>query len=118
VANFRELRRLLGRQGEVNFTEWLEYHWNNFVADFNIGMQNLDLDSNFKSYRETVTITDGAEVAIRHGLGVVPSGHLVLNGIGGVVRGTSNWTRQNAFLILDSDLYTGKSKEVDVIILA
>ena len=101
----------------MNFNEWLEYHWNNFVADFNIGMQNIDLSSNFKSLRSTVNVSDSVVTEVRHNLGVIPSAHIVLNGVGGVIRG-GEWTRQSVFLTLDSDLYTGKTKSVDVIILA
>ena len=118
MSAFRELRRLLGKEGAVNFGEWLDVHWNNFTADFNIGMQNIDLDSNFKSFRITATVSDGSEAVINHQLGVIPSGHLVLNGVGGVIRGDTAWTSKTAFLTLDSDLYSGKTKSVDVIILA
>ena len=116
MTKFREIRRLLGASGEVNFEKLKELHWNDFVADFNLGVENLDLEDNFKSFRTTVDVNDSDEISILHGLGVVPAGHLVMNGIAGVIRG-SKWTTIESFLIVDTDLYLGKVKTVDILIL-
>lgn len=118
MGKFRELQRLLGKAGETNFQKWLEIHWNNFTADFNLGMENLDLESNFKSQRTTISLTEGTDTSISHALGVVPSGHLVLNGVAGVIRGADDWSSGTIYLTLDSDLYSGQTKEVDLLILA
>jgi len=117
MTDFRDLQKLLGKKGEDNLEEWLEYHWNNFAADFNIGIQNLDFESNFKSEKVSASVSDGVETRIEHNLSNIPESHIVLNGIGGVIKGSTNWTNKNIYLTLDSDLYASKTKSVDILIL-
>lgn len=94
----RPKRFRIGRTAE-EILQYLEVYLANTLQDITTALTRLSFKDNFVCYETEVTINAGQELEIRHNLGVVPTGKLILKGSGYQVRdGDQAWDENFIYL--------------------
>jgi hypothetical protein len=79
--------------------QYLELYLANTLADITTAMQRLTFKDNFQSFQVEVTLSAGQELAVRHNLGAIPAGKLIIRSNGaGIVDGDTAWTQDYVYL--------------------
>lgn len=88
------------RETSETVAEYLTVSLIRTLDDITTALGRLSFADNFKSDQITVTIPAGTvNQAIRHSLGIVPLGRLVIRSTGsGIVDGTTEWTQDYVYL--------------------
>lgn len=71
----------------------------NGLRDIYTGLTHLSFADNFQSFRADISFTGAQEVAIRHGLGAVPSSRIIVRATASdIVDGDTAWTENNVYM--------------------
>lgn len=89
------------RQGNdpARIERYLAVDLQNTLTDVTTALTRLTFRDNFKSQTAIVTLSPGVDTEVKHSLGVVPSGRLIIrSNSNAIVDGDAAWTKDAIYL--------------------
>lgn len=92
--------KLRGQTTDDDLIKYLQVYLSKTLDDIIRALNNLTFKENFKSETITVTLKSGTEQAIKHNLGVVPVGRLIVKSqTWAITDGLTAWTNEEIYMI-------------------
>jgi len=82
------------------FSDAIKDHYNELIDSLNTVLKNITFEDNFKSSQFDLTLAVGEELEIKHKLGVIPGGYIVLKSSANsaIIDGSNEWTNQSLYI--------------------